>query len=131
MVTGSFLKNRFQGTSFSKRNVLSVWMGIFLLFAGFWVKKLKPFSGKVRQSVQNCLNKNLVIRSFLKNSFEALLSSKTNVLSTWKENFSVFWKFSSAKVETIFWEWEANAKTYVNENLHIRNFWKPWTTLTE
>ena len=78
--------------------------GIFQFFANFWVTKLKPFSGKVRQSVQNYLNLNLVIGSFLENGFEATFSSKTNVLTVWKEHFSVFCKFLSDKVETLFWE---------------------------
>ena len=80
---------------------------IFQFFANFWVTKLKPFSWKVRPSVQNYLNRNLVIGSFLENGFEATLSSKTNVVSVWKEHFSVFCKFLSDEVETIFWESEA------------------------
>ena len=40
---------------------------------------------KVRES----LNQNLAISSILENSFEATLSSKTNVLSVWKRHFSV------------------------------------------
>ena len=58
--------------------------GIFQIFASFWVTKLKPFSGKVRQSVQNYSKQNLVIGSSLENGFEATLSSKTNVVF---ENF--------------------------------------------
>ena len=42
---------------------------IIQLFANFWVMKLKPFSGKVKQNVQNYLNQNLVIGSFLENGF--------------------------------------------------------------
>ena len=49
--------------------------GIFQVFANFWVMKLKPFSGKVRQSVQNYLNQNLIIGSFLKNGIEATWNS--------------------------------------------------------
>ena len=37
---------------------------IIQLFATFWVMKLKAFSGKVKQNVQNYLNQNLVIVSF-------------------------------------------------------------------
>ena len=68
---------------------------IFQFFANFWVTKLKPFSGKVRQSIQNYWNQNLIIGSFLENGFEATLSSKTNVVSVWKVHFSVFCKFLS------------------------------------
>ena len=64
--------------------------------------KLKPFFGKARQSVQNWLNWELVIGSILENGSEAKLKSKTNVLSLWKWHFSVFCKFLSDEVETVF-----------------------------
>ena len=80
---------------------------IFQSFPSFWVKKLKPFSSKVRQSVQTYLNQNLLIGSFLENGFGATLSSKTNILGVWKGHFSVFCKFLSYEVETIFRESEA------------------------
>ena len=80
---------------------------IFQFFPNFWVAKLKPFSGKVRQSVQNCLNQNFVIRRFLENSFEATFIWKTNALSIWKGHFLVFCKILSDEVGTIFWESEA------------------------
>ena len=53
----------------------------FFCFANIWVTKLKPFSGEVRQSIQDYLNQNLVIGSFLENGFEATCSLKMNVLS--------------------------------------------------
>ena len=62
---------------------------------------------KVSQSIQDYSNQNLNIASFLENSFEAASSSKLNVLSVLKEHFSVFCKFLSDEVETIFWESEA------------------------
>ena len=80
---------------------------IFQSFPSSWVKKLKPFSSKVRQSVQTYLNQNLLIGSFLENGFGATLSSKTNILGVWKGHFSVFCKFLSYEVETIFRESEA------------------------
>ena len=81
--------------------------GIFQVFANVWLTKLKWFYGKVRQRVQNCLNQNLLIRSFLGNDFETTLSSKTNILTIWEGHFSVFCKFLSDEVKTIFWESEA------------------------
>ena len=75
---------------------------IFQLFASFWVMKLRPFSGRVRQSIQNCLDPYLVIGRFLENGFEPTLSSITNALSVWKGYFSVFCKVLSDEVETIF-----------------------------
>ena len=72
-------------------------------FKNFWVTTLKPFAEKLRQGFQNYLNRSLVIQSFLENGFEATLSSKTNVVSVWKEHCSVFCKFLIDEVETIFW----------------------------
>ena len=71
------------------------------------MRKLKSFLRKVRQSVQNYSNQNLVLSSFLENSFEATLSSKANILSVSKGHFSVFCKFSSHEDETVFWERKA------------------------
>ena len=77
---------------------------IFQFFASFWVVKLKSFSGKVRQGVQNYLTQNLVIGHFLENCFEASLSWKTNVVSVWKKHFSIICKCLSHEVEINFWE---------------------------
>ena len=89
-----------------KRTFWTFEKGIFQVFANFWVTKLKPFSGKERQSVQNYLNQDLIIGSFLKNGIEATWSSITNVLIVWKGHFSVFCKFLSGEGETVFWESE-------------------------
>ena len=95
-------------------------------FPNFWVKKLKPFSGKVRQSVQNYLDQNLVIGSFLENGFEATLSSKTNVLSVGKRHFSIFWKCLSDEVETIFRESEAKRSKLFKSKFGRRKFVRKW-----
>ena len=58
-----------------------IFQGITQFFANIWETKLKPLSGKVAESVENCLNQNLVWRSFLGNGFEVALSSKRNVVS--------------------------------------------------
>ena len=99
---------------------------IIQLFENFWVMKLKPFSGKVKQNVQNYLNQNLVIGSFLENGFEATLSSKTNVVSVWKEHFSVFCKFLSDEVETIFWESEAKHSKLFKSKFGHRKLLRKW-----
>ena len=104
LVIATFLENDSEASLRSKTNFLIVWKWYFSVFCNFWVAKLKPFSPKVRRNVKNYLNQNLVIGSFLQNGFEATLSSKTNVLSVWKGHFSVFCKFLSDEVKTVFWE---------------------------
>ena len=99
---------------------------ILQIFATFWVMMLKGFPGKVRQNVQNYLNQNLVIWSLLENGFEVTLSSKANILSLWKEHFSVFWKFLSDYVETIFWKSEAKRWTLLKPKFSHRKFLRKW-----
>ena len=77
---------------------------VFSFFANCWVTKLKPFSGEVKQNVEDCLNQKLGIGSFLENDFERILGTKTSFVSVWKGHFLVFWRFLSDEVETIFWE---------------------------
>ena len=99
---------------------------IFQYFENVWATKLKPFSRKVTQSVQNYLNKNLGAGSFLENGFEATLSSKTNVLRVWKRHFSIFCKFLSYDVETIFRESEAKRPKLFKSKIGRRKFLRKW-----
>ena len=99
---------------------------IFQFFANFWVTKLKPFSGKERQSVKIYSDQNLVMTTFLENGFEATLSSKTNVLSLWKEHFPVFCKFLSNEVEIIFWESEAKCSRLFKSKSAQRKLLRKW-----
>ena len=96
--------------------------GIFQFFSNFWATKLKPFPGKVRQSVQTYLNQNLVIGSFLESGFGTTFSSKTNVLTVWKCHSIVFWKFLGDQVETVFRESEAKYSNLFKLKLVIRTF---------
>ena len=61
-------------------------------FGNIWVAKLKAFTEKVRESLQNYLNHNLVIGSFFESRFQATMNSKTTVLILWKDNFPLFCK---------------------------------------
>ena len=100
--------------------------GVFQFFANFWVIKVKPFSGKARQSVQSCLNQNLAIGNFLENFFEATLTSKINVLSVWKGHFSHFCKFFSEEVLTVFWEGEGKCSNLFKSKLCHRKLPRKW-----
>ena len=100
--------------------------GIFQFFPNLLVTKLKPFSGKVRQSVQNYLNQNLVIGSFLENGFGPTLSAKTNVLSVWKGHFSVLCKSLSDEVETVFYESKAERSKLFKSKFGHRKRLRKW-----
>ena len=104
LVIGSFLKNGFEATLNSNTNLLCFWKVHFSVVCKLLSDEVGPLFGKVRKSVQNYLNQNLAIGSFLENGFKATLSSKTNVLSVSKGHFSVFCKVLSDEVETVFWE---------------------------
>ena len=92
---------------------------IFLIFSNFWVTKLKPFFGKVRQRVQSYLNQNVIIGIFLENGFLATLRLKTNVLKVWKGHFSFFCKFLRYEAERVFWEREAKpSKVFKSKFFH-------------
>ena len=84
---GNFQENGFEATLSSNTNVLSFWKEHLSVFCKFILPNLIPFAGKVTQSVRSCLNENLVLGNFLENGFEGILSSKTNVVSLWKEYF--------------------------------------------
>ena len=129
MVSGSILENGCKATSRWKTILLSI--SKKKVFYNFWVTKLKPFSMKVRQRVQNYLNQNLIIESFLENGFEAPLRSKTNVMSIWKGYISFFRKFLSGEVETIFRENKAKGSKLFKSKFRHRNLLTklPWSFL--
>ena len=58
------------------------------------------------------------IKAFLENGFGA----KMNVESIWKQGFSVFCKFLSDEVETIFEKVKQSVQNYFYQMLGIRNF---------
>ena len=87
---------------------------------------MRPFSGKLNESVQNCFNENLVIKSFLENAYEATFSSKTSVVSAWKEHFLFFCKFFIEEVETTFWEGEAKHSKPFKSKFGHRNVRRKW-----
>ena len=75
--------------------------------------------GKLSRMYQN-----LVIGSFLENCSEATLSSKANVVSVSKKDFSVFCKFSRDEVETVFWESEAKRSRIIKSKFGYRKLFR-------
>ena len=70
LVIGSFKENVFV-LALNSENECSEHLkrSFFSYFFEFFVRKLEPLSGKLGQSIQNYLNQNLVIGSFLGNGF--------------------------------------------------------------
>ena len=97
--------------------------GIFQVFANFWVMKLKPFSGKVRQSVQNYWNQNWVIGSFLENVFELTLNSKNECSERLGRSFFSFLSnFWVMKLKPFSGKVKENIQNYLIQNLVIVSF---------
>ena len=95
----------------------------FSFFTSFWVTKLKPSSGKVRQRLQIYLDQNLIIRTFLENSFEAFWSSITNILFVWKGHFSVFLQIFKWRRRNCFrGKWDNTAKSFSIKSTLLRGF---------
>ena len=126
LVLGSLLENGFEATLSSKRNVVSVWKGYFSVFCRFLSDKVETILWESEAKHSKLLNQNLVIGSFFENDFEATLSSKTNVVSIWKEHFSVFCKSLSNEVETIFWESKAKRSKLFKSKFGHRKLLRKW-----
>ena len=100
--------------------------GIFQFLAKFRMTKLKPDKNLPFRSLQNYLNQNLVIGSFLENGVEATMSSTMNVVSLWKGHFSVFCKFLSHEVQTVFCESEVKRSKLLKSKFGYRKLLKKW-----
>ena len=95
---------------YSKRLKMDFFCLFFFVFcfSHLSVNKLKMFSGKARQSIQNCVNPKSDIENVLENGFKTTLRSKVDVLlNLWKRKFSVFRTFLSQEVETAYCERKA------------------------
>ena len=126
MVIRSFSENGFEATLSSKTNVLRVRKGHFSVFSKFLSDEVQTYSANERHNVQNYSNQNKVIESLLQTTFEATLSSKANVLSVWKRQFSDFYKFLSDEIETVFWEREAKHSKLFKSKFGHWKFRRKW-----
>ena len=88
--------------------------------------KLQLFSGKIRQSISNCLNQRLIKGRFLDSGFEATLSSKRNVVSVWKGQFPDISKVLSDEVATICWEGELKRSKLLKSKFDNRKILRKW-----
>ena len=98
----------------------------FHIFVNFWGTKLKLFSGKANQNLQNGFILKFASRGILETGFEVTLKSKTNALSVSKWIFYFFCTFFSEQVQKVFKESKAkNTKLCKSEVGHRKDF-KKW-----
>ena len=107
-------------------HILSVWKGHFSVFSRFLSNKIKTIFWGSEAKRSKLFKSKLVIGNFLGNGFEAILRSKTNVLSVWKRHFSVFWKFLINEVKTIFWESEGKRSKLFKSKFGHRKLLRKW-----
>ena len=93
---------------------------IFHFFVNFRGMKLKPFSWKENQSLQNRFILKFARGSILEIGFEVSLKTKKNVLSVWIWSF-LFWK--------CFWGKQGKVQNCVNPKLDIENIFCFWNYL--
>ena len=94
----------------------------FTFFVNFWGTKLKPFSGKANQSLQNGFILRFARGSILEIGFEATLKSKTNVLSFRKRSFWFFFvHFSVNKLKMFLGKAKQSIQNCVNQKSDIEN----------
>ena len=104
LVIGSFLENSFEAILSSKMSVVIVWKEQCSVLCKFLSDKVERISWESEARRWTLFISKFGHKSFVENGFEATLSWNTNVLSLWKEHFSVFCKFLSDEVETICWK---------------------------
>ena len=106
-----------------KRMLWAFEKSIFQLFACFWVTKLRPFSGKVRQSAKIYLNQNLGIRTLLENNFWTNVELKNECCEPLKRAFFSFLQlFERRSWNHFLGKWSNVLKNLFKSNLGIRIF---------
>ena len=97
--------------------------GIFQFYPNLWVTKLKPLSGKGRQSVENYLNEFFFQEKPLTKEFSSYLETKPECFQRLKRPFLWFFcQFLSGEVKTIFWEIEAKHSNIFKSKFGHRKF---------
>ena len=111
-----------------KRKFWAFEKGIFQFFANFWVTKLKPFSGKVRQGLQDQLISFKVGHGKL---FEKRFRSHLNIKNECSEHLErkssrFFLRFLSDEVKTIFWGSKAKHQKLFKSKFGHRSLLRKW-----
>ena len=100
--------------------------GAFDLFANFWVTKLKLFSGKVRQSIEDYLNPKLVIGSISEICFEANLRSKRMSWAFGKSIFHFFEIFEWWSLKPFIGKARQSVKNILDPKVGHMKIFRKW-----
>ena len=114
----AFLENGFG----AKTKVVSIWKQGFSVFCKFLSDEVETILGKDTQSVQNYLNQNMGIRTFLENGFRATLSSNSIVGGVWKKFLQLFVSFWVTKFKLFSGKLRQRVQDYLNQCLVIWSF---------
>ena len=126
LVIGMFVENGFEAILSSKTSVVIVWKGHFSVICKLLSDEVETSVWESEAKRSRLFKLKCGCRSFLQNGFEATLSWNTNVLSLWKEHFSVFCKFLSDEVETICWKSYAKRWRLFKSKFGPRKLLKKW-----
>ena len=98
----------------------------FHIFVNFWGTKLKLFSGKANQNLQNGFILKFARGGILEIGFEVTLKSKTNALRVSKWFFYFFCRFFSEQVEKFFKQSKEKDKKLCKSEVGHRKDFRKW-----
>ena len=107
LVIGSFLEIGFEATLRWKTIFLNVWKWYFSLFWNFLSNEVESVFWESEAKRSKLFQSKFRHRNFLRKWFRRILELKNEFFAIWKGHFSVFCRFFSDEIETIFWESEA------------------------
>ena len=104
----------------SKTNVLSVWKEHFSVFCKLLSDEVETISWESEAKRSKLFNSKFGHKELLRKWFWSILKLDTKIVCVWKGYFSVFYKFLSDEVETVFWEIEAKRLKLFNSKFSHR-----------
>ena len=105
---------------------MRVWKKHFSVFRKFLSDEVETIFWESEAKHSTLFKSKFGRKSFLENGFEAILSSKTSFVCIWKEYFSVFCRFLSDEVETIFRELEVKRSKLFQSKFGTRKLLRKW-----
>ena len=122
LIIRNFLEKFFEANLSSRTNVLSVWKRHFSFFIKFLSDEVELFFWENETKCSSLHKSKFGHMKLFRKWFWGYLELKTNVLSVWKEHFSVFCIFLIEEVETFFWEIETMLWKLFHKVCFVGNF---------